>query len=135
MEICFDAEDAAQVAVGAFTLAVPVAFTQEAWNLGESLPGLNLAFLVGLSLIFLSIFAYHSVFSGQIRTKGVAFAARLILGYLLALMIVALVLFALNRLPLLSDPLIAIRRVLVVGMPASMGAIITDSFDKEAWTE
>ena len=43
----------------------------------------------------------------------------------------ALVLFALNKSPLFSDPSIALKRLIVIAMPASMGAITVDSFDKE----
>ena len=44
---------------------------------------------------------------------------------------VGLVLFALNKLPLVDDPILALKRIIVVTMPASMGAIVVDSFDKE----
>ncbi|EVU17735.1 hypothetical protein D046_2755B, partial [Vibrio parahaemolyticus V-223/04] len=43
----------------------------------------------------------------------------------------ALVLFCLDKLPLFTDPIVAIKRVIVITMPASMGAIVVDSFDKE----
>jgi uncharacterized membrane protein len=45
--------------------------------------------------------------------------------------VVALVLFCLNKLPLLDQPWLAIKRIIVITMPASMGAIVVDSFDKE----
>jgi hypothetical protein len=31
----------------------------------------------------------------------------------------------------LDSPLVALKRVIVIAMPASMGAIIVDGFDKE----
>jgi len=40
-------------------------------------------------------------------------------------------LMCLNKFPLLTDPTVAIKRLIVVAMPASMGAIVVDSFDKE----
>jgi hypothetical protein len=41
------------------------------------------------------------------------------------------VLFCLDKLPLLEDPWISFKRIIVISMPASMGAIVVDSFDKE----
>jgi len=37
----------------------------------------------------------------------------------------------LPKFPILTDPLIALKRMIVITMPASMGAIIVDSLDKE----
>jgi hypothetical protein len=44
---------------------------------------------------------------------------------------VALVLLSLDKFPVISDPVIALKRLIIITMPASMGAIIVDSFDKE----
>ena len=51
--------------------------------------------------------------------------------YVMTAMVVALVLTCLDKLPLLTDPVVSIKRVIVISMPASMGAIVVDSFDKE----
>ncbi len=48
----FNLEDASQVLVGAFALAVPISFSEEAWRLGESLPFINLLMLFSLSVLF-----------------------------------------------------------------------------------
>jgi len=40
-------------------------------------------------------------------------------------------LFSLDKFPLFTDTFVAFRRLIVITMPASMGAIIVDSFDKE----
>lgn len=133
IDLRFNSEDAAQVLVGSFSLAVPIAFTEEAWRLGESLPWPNLALVFALSLSFLGLFAYQSVFDGEISDRIAHFCLRLILGYGLALSVVAIVLLSLNRFPLFDEPLVTLRRLVVVGMPASMGAIVVDSLDKEKW--
>lgn len=131
MKLQFNWEDVSQVLVGAFSLAVPVAFTEEAWDLGETLPFKNLVFVVSISIAFLALFAYQSVFSGNVRNRVLVFVLRVFLAYLLAVLTVCLVLLALNRFPIMTQPTVALRRVLIIGMPASMGAIIVDSFDKE----
>ncbi|EOX4466741.1 DUF2391 family protein [Vibrio sp. 2026] len=127
----FNLEDASQVLVGAFALAVPISFSEEAWRLGESLPMANLLMLLSLSVIFLSFFAYQSVFQSHIKNRVSIFIFRVVIAYLIAAVVVALVLFCLDKLPLMNDPLVAIKRVIVITMPASMGAIVVDSFDKE----
>ncbi|MCA1796547.1 MAG: DUF2391 family protein, partial [Geobacteraceae bacterium] len=124
-------EDAAQVAIGAFALAVPVAFSEEAWRLGETLPLQNLLLVFVLSLFFLGLFAYGSVFQARIAHRLPVFLWRIVIAYLLAALVVALVLLALDKLPLFTHTAIAFKRLVIITMPASMGAIVVDSFDKE----
>ena len=131
MKWSFNLEDASQVGIGAFALAVPISFSEEAWRLGETLPAANLAYVFILSVIFLAFFAYQSVFQGDIRHRVSVFVIRIILAYLIAALVVALVLSSINKFPLMTEPLLAMKRLLVITMPASMGAIIVDSFDKE----
>ncbi len=127
----FNLEDAAQIFVGAFALGAPVSFSEEAWRLAETLPAVNFALLIGLSLFFLGLYAYESMFDRQIAARKISFILRVSICYLITLIVIALVLLCLNKLPLLSEPLIAVKRILIVSMPASMGAIVVDSFDKE----
>lgn len=131
MNLNFNTEDASQVAIGAFALAVPISFSEEAWKLGETLPFGNLLLLFFLSVIFLSFFAYENIFQGNIKHRIPTFIIRIVIAYFIAALVVALVLTSLNKFPLISEPFIAINRLVVITMPASMGAIIVDSFDKE----
>ena len=59
------------------------------------------------------------------------FIFRIVIAYVMPAMVVALVLTCLDKLPLLTDPVVSIKRVIVISMPASMGAIVVDSLDKE----
>ena len=131
MTFKFNLEDASQVAIGAFALGVPISFSEEAWGLGETLPAFNLAIIFGLSVIFLSLFAYQSVFQGNIKHRVPIFLFRIIVAYTIAGVIVAFILISLDKFPIFSDPAIALKRLVIITMPASMGAIIVDSFDKE----
>jgi uncharacterized membrane protein len=131
MNISFNLEDASQVAIGAFALAVPISFSEEAWQLGETLPVVNLLAIFILSIFFLGLFAFGSVFQGNIKYRVPVFLWRIAIAYIVAALVVSLVLFALNKFPLFTDTAIAIKRLVVITMPASMGAIIVDSFDKE----
>ena len=127
----FNREDASQIAIGSFALAIPISFSEEAWRLGESLPALNLGIIFLLSVGFLSFYAYESVFQSNIEKRKMVFVFRIVIAYLIAGLVVSLILLSLNKLPLLEDPVTALRRVMVITMPASMGAIIVDSLDKE----
>lgn len=117
--------------IGAFTLAVPISFSEEAWRLGETLALPNLIALICVSVVFLSLYTYQSVFQGNIENRVFSYVLRIIIAYGLASLVVAITLMCLNKFPLLTDPTVAIKRLIVVAMPASMGAIVVDSFDKE----
>lgn len=131
MNISFNLEDASQVAIGAFALAVPISFSEEAWKLGETLPLTNLLLIFVLSVVFLSFYTYESVFQGNIKYRIPVFLIRIVIAYFIAALVVSLVLIALDKFPLVAEPTIALKRLIIITMPASMGAIIVDSFDKE----
>ncbi|MDO6514646.1 MULTISPECIES: DUF2391 family protein [unclassified Neptuniibacter] len=131
MKLSFNVEDASQIFVGAFALAVPISFSEEAWRLGETLPGYNLLMLFILSITFLGLYTYESVFQTDVKARKLVFISRIAIAYLMTALVVALVLFCLNKLPLFEDPLTSFKRIIVITMPASMGAIVVDSFDKE----
>lgn len=127
----FNLEDASQIAIGAFALAVPISFSEEAWRLGETLPVSNLLFLFFLSVCFLSFYAYENVFQANVKQRLFVFFFRIFIAYLLAMFVVALILLGIDKCPIIDDPFVALRRIIVIAMPASMGAIIVDGFDKE----
>jgi len=131
MNLSINAEDISQIAIGAFALAVPISFSEEAWRMGETLPLFNLFIVFSLSISFLGVYAYYSVFQGRVTKRYKVFVIRIFIAYFIATLVVALVLFALNKFPLIDDPIIAIKRLILITMPASMGAIIVDGFDKE----
>ncbi|MCG9583683.1 TIGR02587 family membrane protein [Vibrio europaeus] len=131
MNYSFNVEDASQIFVGAFALAVPISFSEEAWRMGETLPFLNLFMLFVLSVVFLTLYTYESVFQHNVSSRKLVFIIRIIVAYFITALVVMLVLFCINKLPLLTEPLVAIKRVIIISMPASMGAIFVDSFDKE----
>ena len=131
MKLLIKSEDIIQIAIGAFALAVPISFTEEAWKMSVTLPFHNLLLVFILSMIFLGIYAYHSVFQGQVTKRYDIFILRIFIAYFISAMVVALVLLALNKLPIIDDPIIALKRLILITMPASMGAIVVDSINKE----
>ncbi|MDD3591957.1 MAG: DUF2391 domain-containing protein, partial [Sulfurovum sp.] len=97
----------------------------------ETLPLFNLLLVVILSVCFLALFAYQSVFQGDILHRNFVFIFRVVIAYAITLGVVSLVLLSLDKFPLLTEPILAIKRLIIIAMPASMGAIVVDSFDKE----
>lgn len=131
MNLNMNLEDISQITIGAFALAVPISFSEEAWKLGETLSFLNISLLLFLSLCFLSFYAYESVFQGDIKQRITVFIFRIVLAYFITFCVVGLILVSLDKFPLISEPIIALKRIIVISMPASMGAIIVDGLDKE----
>ena len=127
----FNLEDISQIIIGSFAFAIPISFSEEAWNISRTIPFLNLSVLLFLSFCFLSFFTYQSIFQANIKYKKTAFIFRIILAYTIAFLVVTLILFSINKLPLIEEPISTLKRIIVISMPASMGAIIVDGFDKE----
>uniref|UniRef100_UPI0032165D42 DUF2391 family protein n=1 Tax=uncultured Draconibacterium sp. TaxID=1573823 RepID=UPI0032165D42 len=126
-----DFEDLSQLIIGASVLSVPIAFTEEAWDLSKTIPMLNLGVVVLLTLCFIGIYAFKGIYQGNIKQRKATFVKRVLIDYGVTLVVVVVVLFALNKFPISHDPIIAIKRVIIISFPASMGAIVVDSFDKE----
>ena len=131
MKLRINTEDIIQIAIGAFALAVPISFTEEAWKMSITLPFYNLLLVFVLSVTFLGIYAYYSVFQKQVSKRYDIFILRIFIAYFISALVVALVLLALNKLPIIDEPIIALKRLILIAMPASMGAIVVDSFNKE----
>ncbi len=131
MNLHFNLEDISQIIVGAFALSVPIAFSQEAWQAGETLPAFNLMLIIVLTLSFLGFYAYQGIFQHDIRARVLVFVFRVIIAYAITVAVVSLVLLALDKLPLLTDTTLALKRIIIISMPASIGAIVVDGLDKE----
>jgi uncharacterized membrane protein len=123
----FRPRDLMQVIVGASLLAVPVAFTEETWNLGAELPIRNVLFLSGLSLLFIGLFVYFNFYRYLFREHVTEYIKRVMSIYLFSLLIVALLLTIIERCPWGVDNWLAIKRMLIVAFPASMSAAVSDT--------
>jgi uncharacterized membrane protein len=131
MKLRIQTEDIIQIAIGAFALAVPISFSEEAWKMSVTLPFYNLLLVFLLSVTFLGIYAYYSLFQKQVSKRYNIFILRIFIAYFISAMVVAFVLLALNKLPVIDEPIIALKRLILITMPASMGAIVVDSINKE----
>ncbi len=123
----FKPRDAFQVIVGASILAIPVAFTEEVWTLGEKLPFKNIVLLALLSMFFIASFAYLNIYKSNFKDNIVEYIKRVLGTYLLTLIVVLLIMTIIQKCPWESNFLVAIKRIIIVSFPASMSATISDT--------
>lgn len=123
----FRLRDLMQVLVGASILAVPVAFTEETWVLGDSLPIENVLLLSGLSLLFISGFVFFNFYRFNFKGHVFEYFKRVISIYVFSLLVVAMILSIIQKCPWQQDNLLALKRIMIVAFPASMSAAVSDT--------
>ncbi|AKJ63323.1 DUF2391 family protein [Kiritimatiella glycovorans] len=123
----FRPRDLMQVIVGASILAVPVAFTEETWRLGETLPAGNVIALSTISLLFIGLFVYFNFYRYVFREHVVEYVKRVAAIYLLSLFVVGVLLSLIGKCPWGTDAVLALKRILIVAFPASMSAAVSDT--------
>ena len=123
----FRPRDLMQVIVGAAILAVPVAFTEETWRLGETLPFRNVLILSALSILFIALFVYFNFYRFAFRGHALEYVKRVLAIYFFSLIVVGALLTVIQKAPWSADSLLAVKRTLIVAFPASMSAAISDA--------
>ena len=123
----FRLRDLLEVIVGATILAIPLAFTEETWVLGEVLPGRNVLYLGLISLLFIGFFVYFKFYRAEFKGHWVEYIKRVNGTYFFSLLVVALILTIIQKCPWGVDNALAIKRIIIVTFPASMSATISDS--------
>lgn len=123
----FRFQDICEIVVGACVLAIPVAFTEEAWRLGEELPWPNVIAIAFISLITISLFVYVTYYRDHLRGYVPQFLMRVFACYIITLFVVATILIVFQKFPWQTDPATAIRRLILIGFPACFSATVVDS--------
>ena len=124
----FSFNDLLQVIIGASVLAVPVGFTEETWELGSSLPLLNVTGILLLTIFFISMFTYFHYHRTTEREHLNEFIKRVGLTYIFAFAVVALILTLIQRAPWTTDFSLALQRVIIITFPSSLSGAIADTF-------
>ncbi len=122
----FRPRDIMQVIIGSTILALPIAYTEEAWKLGEELPLLNVCLLSLLSLTFIALFVFFNFYRFNIKCNRFNYIKRVLATYLISILVVAVLLTIIERCPWQEDFILAVKRVIIVAFPASMSATISD---------
>ena len=118
--------DLMQIIVGASVLAVPVAFTEETWVLGERLPLANVFAFAVVSVAFISLFVYYNFYRNAMKGHMPEYVKRVLAVYVLSLVVVGLLLTLIQKCPWGIDNVVACKRIVIVAFPASMSAAISD---------
>jgi uncharacterized membrane protein len=120
-------KDIMQIFVGATLLAIPMAYTEETWKLGEQLPITNIVILAALSLFFIAIFVYANFYRFYLKGFVFEYIKRVLAIYIISLAVVAFLMTVIQQCPWGVDNLLAIKRVIIVALPASMSAVAIDA--------
>lgn len=120
--------DLAEIIVGGLVLAFPVAVTEEVWNLSVEL-SFGRAILISCgSLLIIAGFVQTSYKHSLTASSQRELLTRVLTVYGVTMLIAATVLFAVDRLPVFTDALVAVKRTIIVAFPASFAATVVDSF-------
>jgi uncharacterized membrane protein len=122
----FENKDFLQVIVGATLLAIPVMFTEEVWRLGESLHTVNIVAIALVSLVFISLFTYYNYYHGSLKGNIHRFLERVLVTYVMSILIVSLLLSLIDQAPWTINWVLAVKRVILISLPASMSAVVAD---------
>lgn len=122
----FKPRDVVQVIIGSALLAIPVSITEEAWNLGESLPNFNIGLLAFISLLFTAVFIFFNFYRRNLMGYWFEFVKRVIGTYLISIIVSAVILTVIQKCPWGTDNLLALKRVIIVSFPASLSGTLSD---------
>jgi len=122
--------DVAEIILGAVLIGFPVAVTEEVWTISEELALGRVLYICLGSIAILAWFVFFIFYHGKLKGSVGQFTMRVLLAYLITLFAVASILFAIDQLPLLDDPAVAIKRMIIVALPASFAATVIDSIHK-----
>jgi uncharacterized membrane protein len=121
--------DIMQIIVGASILSVPVALTQETWDLGRDMPLRNVIILGIISILFIALHVYYSFYRHYFKEHIFEYLKRVLAIYVLSFIIVGVLLTIIDKAPWEHDFLLAMKRTIIVTFPASMSAAVSDGID------
>jgi uncharacterized membrane protein len=122
----FSRKDLIEIVVGACTLALPLAVTEEVRDLGKELHILNVLVIVAVSYSVIAYFVRSHFYGGKLTGHHEEFVKRVLSVYVVTLTVAAVCLLAVDKLPLLSDPVVALKRTVLTSLPASFVATVVD---------
>ena len=120
-------KDRVQILVGATILAIPTAFTEEVWNMGDELSWVSVIALAIVSLVLIGLFIYLNSYQQHMKLYRGQFLNRMISTYLFSLVVVGVLLMLVEKAPWVTDFSLALKRTIVGALPASMSATVTDA--------
>ena len=123
----FKPRDIMQVIIGSALLAIPVSLTEEAWDLGVSLPVTNVTLISIISILFISVFVYFNFYKITLKGFEIEFVKRVFGTYFISLVVVASILTIIQKCPWGIDNILALKRIVIVAFPAAMSGTLSDT--------
>ena len=123
----FRPRDIAQIFIGALLVASPLCFTEEVWKLSVELPNQNIYYLALCSFVVVTTFVYFNFYRFKLRGHLVDFFKRIVAIYLITAMSVMLMLFLIDKFPVITERAVALKRLVIIAFPSLFGATISDS--------
>ena len=131
LSVEFHFHDLVQRGVGATLLAIPVGFAEEVWTLGAEISNLQAFTILAISVLFITMFVYYNNYRDDFDEHRFEFLKRVLATYVVAFVVVGLLLSVIGKAPWTTDFVLAVKRVLLVTLPASMSAAVTDMIKPE----
>lgn len=128
-KVTFKVSDVGQIAVGACVMAFPVIMAEELWDLGAELSLPRVLYFALASWFFLGAFIRLMHHDPGVEHSRQEFFKRVISTYMITLVICALLLFGIDRLELIDNPLVGLKRTILAAFPASFAATVVDGME------
>ncbi len=120
-------KDVAEIMIGSLMLAAPVAVTEEVWNLSGELSLARIALISVTSFLVIGAFVHTTFKNKGVISNGRDFYIRVNTIYFVTLLTCAVMLVGIDRLDLFVDPVLALKRTVLIAFPASFAATVVDS--------
>jgi uncharacterized membrane protein len=125
LKVEFRLEDLGQLVAGACVMGLPVVFTGEVWDLGNSLGWQRTVMILLFSVLTMGAFIWGLFYGKRITEYPGSFLKRAGSCYLVAFTVSFLLLFLIDKAPL-DDLGVALTRTVLVAFPASFAATAVD---------
>ena len=126
LQVELHGNDIAQLVAGACALAIPIAFTEEVWVLGSTLPSGRILLIAVTSVLALAFFVRSLFYPGKnLYEYRFEFVKRVLASYLTTLAVAMILLILIDKGPF-DDLQLALRRAVLIAFPASFAATAVD---------
>lgn len=125
LKVEFRLEDLGQLVVGAFVMALPLAFTEEVWDLGADLSGGRILMIFLVSVVTLALFIWILFYQGEEARETGQFLMRVAAAYIVTFGVALLLMILVDKAPL-DDLAVSLSRTVIVAFPASFSATAVD---------
>ena len=123
----FGMRDVSEVVIGSGLLAFPLAVSEEVWNISQELMLGRILLIIFASIALIAWFGYYMFYNSNVSTRRWEFVFRVSCVYAITLAVSAFMLAVIDQFPLSTEPDVAIKRMIIVALPASFSATIVDS--------